>query len=74
VSRPTFSDNLPRTLASLVFDESGQEGLEYLLATGALAVLFASAFIAAFRVVVPQVLSTICDVVDPLGGGSCLTF
>ena len=54
--------------------ESGQVAIEYLLATGALAVVIAAGLIAGFEVIVPQVLNSLCDAVDPLGSGDCLTF
>jgi len=49
-------------------------GVEYLLATGAIAHYFAAGLIAAFELVVPQILDTICGAVDPLGDGNCLSF
>jgi len=63
------------SLVSFFSDQRGQIGLEYLLATAALAVVIAGGLVAGFQLVVPKVLDTICDAVDPLraAGTSCLT-
>jgi hypothetical protein len=66
------------TLACLAMirGESGQAGLEYLLAMGAVSVVVAGGLIAGFEALTRGVLPAICDAVDPLrtGGTSCIGF
>jgi hypothetical protein len=60
-------------LAVLHQDEAGQEGLEYIMATAAIAIGFALAIVAGVELLIPQALSLVCNTVDPLGSGSCLS-
>ncbi len=70
----SFRQSLRDLLRQVHRGESGQVAIEYLLATGALAVVVAAGLIAGFEVIVPQILNTLCDAVDPLGSGDCLSF
>jgi hypothetical protein len=72
--RPVPSPSVTNVV-SFFNDQRAQIGLEYLLATAALAVVIAGGLVAGFQLVVPKVLDTICDAVDPLraAGTSCLT-
>jgi len=64
-----------RILAKLQ-SAGGQDTFEYLLVIGVIVVPFVLALIAAFEVIVPQVLAEVCTSVDTapdgLGGGTCL--
>jgi Flp pilus assembly pilin Flp len=61
-------------------DEDGQDAIEWLLATGAVAVVVAAALLIGFgfgnfQGIVPRVLDrpAHCNTIDPLGGGSCIS-
>jgi Flp pilus assembly pilin Flp len=63
---------LPCIARRLLADESGQDILEYVLVGAAFAVAIAGVLIVGFGALVPEVLDSLCDTVDPLGGGNCL--
>ena len=64
----------PASLSANWQSDSGQAGIEYLLALGAVAVGVAAAVLIGIQLLVPAVLKSLCDAVDPLGDGNCLTF
>jgi hypothetical protein len=63
-----------RVANRLLIEQCGQVGLEYMLATAAIAVVIAAGLIGAFEAIVRGVLPTLCNTVDPLGPGSCISF
>jgi hypothetical protein len=67
---------LATTLKTLLVgepSERGQAGFEYLLTMGAVSVVVAGFIVVGFEGLVQPVLQTLCDTVDPLGAGSCLS-
>lgn len=55
-------------------EERAQVGIEWLLATGAMTVVFAALLIGLYEAFVPWALRSICSIVDPLGDGTnCIT-
>jgi len=63
---------LPRIARRLLADESAQDILEYVLVGAAFAVAIAGILIVGFGEIVPDILDSLCNTVDPLGDGNCL--
>lgn len=53
-------------------EERAQNSVEYLMAVGAVVAVLAAGLILGFQAILPDILRSACNSVDPLSAGDCI--